>query len=266
MSEFDLFDQIIGGDEDNEIDLEISESEDSHKVEKISDCQHLNQIRDKSTVTCMDCGECMYKIYNQQRDYKSQRTRNITEDKNIFKDVESIKFSENIVQIANSLYVQVTNDKIFRGNARKGIISACIFHAFKIIGKPQIYKKIIQLFNITKKVGLKGLKFVSIHAPKDSVIFKTQITPVTFIEYYMEELKAQDTDIYLVKNIYSKIENIRNKKLNRSRPQSVASGVVYYWILINGKNITLKTFSKITELSELTIAKLEKDIRQILQQ
>lgn len=257
LSSFDLLDELD----------ELCDSQEFQAPDALESttCEHQNLIKDKATVTCMDCGECIYKIYNQERDFKSQSTRSILEDKNIFKDVENIKFSENIVQIANSLYMQVTNEKIYRGNARKGIISACIFHAFKIIGKPQIYKKIIQLFNISKKVGLKGLKFVSINAPKDSIIFKTQITPITFIEYYLEELKATDTDISHVREIYTQIEGIQNRKLNRSRPQSVASGVVYYWILVNDKNITLKTFSRITELSELTIAKLERDIRQILE-
>jgi transcription initiation factor TFIIIB Brf1 subunit/transcription initiation factor TFIIB len=187
-----------------------------------------------------------------------------TDEKNIFKDVESIQFSEHIVQIANSLYIQVTQDKIYRGNARKGIISACIFHAFKIIGKPQIFKKIIKLFNINKKIGLKGLKFVSINAPKNSVIFRTQITPLTYIEHYMEELCANEHDLECVAELYAEVERFQSHKLNRSRPQSIASGLVYYWLLEENRKITLKTFSKIAELSELTIVKIQKDIKDIL--
>lgn len=268
MCDFEIFDNLVDLDKEqvdfDDIDRFDNQQFDEEIIQKSTRCEHLNQIKDKSTITCIDCGECIYKIYNQQRDFKSQKTRFTIEEKNIYKDVENIKFSENVVQIANSLYCQVTNDKIYRGNARRGIISACIFHAFKILGRPQIYKKIIQLFNITKKVGLKGLKFVSIHAPKNSIIFKTQITPITFIEYYMEELQATADDIYKVKELFNIIEQTQNAKLKRSRPQSIASGIVYYWIIEENKNITLKTFSRITELSELTIAKLEKDVRQII--
>ena len=78
----------------------------------------------------------------------------------------------------------------------------------------------------------------------------------------MEELKANETDIISLKKLYNDID-MNNSKLNRSRPQSVAAGLVYYWLLENNKKITLKTFSKITELSELTITKLEKDIRHL---
>jgi transcription initiation factor TFIIIB Brf1 subunit/transcription initiation factor TFIIB len=248
---FDVFDQLT------ETDL-VSESDETEE------CMHENAIQDKNTIVCTNCGKCIQKLFNQHREWKSQQTRATVDERNIFKDVESIQFSEHIVQIANSLYVQVTNEKVYRGNARKGIISACIFHAFKIVGKPQIYKKIIKLFNINKKIGLKGLKFVLIHAPKHSVIFKTQITPLTYIEHYMEELQANSKDIEKVKELYNTIETLNIHKLNRSRPQSIASGIVYYWIVEESRKITLKTFSKITELSELTIVKIQKDIKEIL--
>lgn len=268
-SAFDVFDNILSDFEeeteiisDNNVD-EISQQNIIKEDEMIS-CDHNDFIVDKNIMVCINCGKCIQKIFNQERDWKSQQSRNILDEKNIFKDVENLQFSENILQISNSLYIQVTNEKIYRGNARKGIISACIFHAYKIIGKPQIYKKIIRLFNISKKVGLKGLKFVSINAPKNSIIFKTCITPLTYIEYYMEKLQADENDVINIKNLFNEVDITFNSKLNRSRPQSVGAGLVYYWLIENNKKISLKTFSKITELSELTITKLEKDIRQLL--
>lgn len=251
-SNFDIFDQL---------DSTLEEPTD---VSTSQSCKHLSSFQDKNIVVCTNCGKCIQKLYNQHREWKSQQTRITVEDRNIFKDVESIQFSDNIVQIANSLYIQVTKDKIYRGNARKGIISACIFYAFKVIHKPQIYKKIIKLFNIDKRVGLRGLKFVSINAPKDSIIFKTQITPLTYIDYYMEELQANQDDIKHIHRLYEKIDNKQVQRLTRSRPQSVASGIVYYWLLEENKKITLRTFSKIAELSELTIVKIQKDIKEIL--
>jgi transcription initiation factor TFIIIB Brf1 subunit/transcription initiation factor TFIIB len=252
--------------EDFEEDLGETHTDISTLKHTEDECPHTDSVQDKNVVVCINCGKCIQKLFNQHREWKSQQTRVTVDDKNIFKDVENIQFSENVVQIANSLYVQVTRDKIYRGNARKGIISACIFYAFKVIGKPQIYKKIIKLFNINKKIGLKGLKFVSINAPKNSVIFKTQITPLTYIEYYMNELQASTDDIQQIKELYKFIESKQIQKLNRSRPQSVASGIVYFWLLRENRKITLKTFSKITELSELTIVKIQKDIKEILDQ
>lgn len=264
---FDVLDQLDVMDEPESEDekLETEPILISSRPEPNDECLHLDSVQDKNVIVCVSCGKCIQRLYNQHREWKSQQTRANPDDKNIFKDVESIQFSEHIVQIANSLYTQVTHDKIYRGNARKGIISACVFHAFKVIGKPQIYKKIIKLFNINKKIGLKGLKFVSVNAPKNSVIFQTQITPLTYIEYYLEELQANPTDIQCVQQLYQRVEACKSHKLNRSRPQSVASGIVYHWLLEENRKITLKTFAKIAELSELTIVKIQKDIRELLQ-
>jgi transcription initiation factor TFIIIB Brf1 subunit/transcription initiation factor TFIIB len=261
---FDLFDQLTLDEKALESGSDSELTPPNLLDVNAEECTHTDSVQDKNIIVCVSCGKCIQRLYNQHREWKSQQTRATTDEKNIFKDVESIQFSEHVVQLANSLYIEITNDKIYRGNARKGIISACIFHAFKIIGKPQIYKKIIKLFNISKKIGLKGLKFVSVNAPKHSDIFRTHITPLTYIEYYMEELHANEHDLECVKKLYARIDALQSLKLNRSRPQSIASGVVYYWLLEENRKITLKTFAKIAELSELTIVKIQKDIKELL--
>ena len=59
---------------------------------------------------------------------------------------------------------------------------------------------------------------------------------------------------------------IKNKssKINRSRPQSIAAGLTYYWICNNNKNITMKEFITKVNLSELTITRISKEIAAIL--
>ena len=81
----------------------------------------------------------------------------------------------------------------------------------------------------------------------------------------MEELHANEQDLQCVKDLYARIEAFQSLKLNRSRPQSIASGIVYYWLLEENRKITLKTFAKIAELSELTIVKIQKDVKEMLQ-
>ena len=46
---------------------------------------------------------------------------------------------------------------------------------------------------------------------------------------------------------------------------SVASGIVYYWIIIKNKDISLKDFAKKVSLSELTINKISKKIVEIVE-
>jgi len=79
----------------------------------------------------------------------------------------------------------------------------------------------------------------------------------------MLKFEANDEMIEEVNALYKKINN-RSSKLNRSRPQSVAAALTFYWICTKNRKITIKDFSKKVELSELTISKNAKEIANIL--
>ena len=79
----------------------------------------------------------------------------------------------------------------------------------------------------------------------------------------MDKFSGTDEQKAEVFDIYEKIKN-KSSKINRSRPQSTASGIVYFWICKKNINISLKEFAKKVELSELTISKIVKEICRIL--
>ena len=101
------------------------------------------------------------------------------------------------------------------------------------------------------------------NAPKDSLIHTIYITPVNLIEDIMDKFEASKEQKNEVINLYNKIKN-KSSKINRSRPQSISSALIYYWISYKNINISLKDFSKRVELSELTIVKIAKEISEIL--
>jgi len=119
------------------------------------------------------------------------------------------------------------------------------------------------VFQLDRKVGLKGLKHVGLNAPKNSKIRNSHIKPQDLVREIMKKFDASHEQIEEVVDIYSKIHN-KSSKLNRSRPQSVAAGLTYYYILLKQKNITLKDFTKRVKLSELTITNITKEIAKVL--
>jgi transcription initiation factor TFIIIB Brf1 subunit/transcription initiation factor TFIIB len=185
------------------------------------------------------------------------------EERTINKDVENMGFSDKIIEKANSIYESVSQGKIFRGNSRKAIIFACIFHAYKLSGDPQPCDTLIDIFNLEKKVGLRGLKHVNLKIPADSEIKSTYITPEHLIVDIMNKFEATGEQKDDVISIYKKIAN-RSSILNRSRPQSVASGIVRYYILVNDKDISMTEFRAKVKLSELTINRIVKEIGILL--
>ena len=272
MNDFDLFEKAL-----TEYELINEKPLDCDALDYESDvCQHLNFNSDSSNVFCIDCGQELEKNIFQDKEwryYGQSDTKRLSdpnrvvarkfEDRNIYKDVENMGFSDKIVHLANQIYIQVTKGQIYRGNSRRSIVFASIFHAFKIQGKPQSHDKLIKIFDLNRKIGLKGLKHVNLNAPKDSIIHTTYITPENLIEDIMDKFKATREQKDEVIDLYKKIKN-KSSKINRSRPQSVASALTYWWICHKSMDITLKDFAKKSDLSELTIDRLSKEISEVL--
>jgi transcription initiation factor TFIIIB Brf1 subunit/transcription initiation factor TFIIB len=241
------------------------------------DCLHNELVTENGIISCLECGEEIRRNITHEKEwryYGSSDSKRCTdpnrvqmrkcEDRNIHKDVENMGFSETIVTKADELYSQVTKGQIYRGNSRKAIVFACIFHAYKMSDNHQTPETLINLFGLSRKNGLKGLKIVNVNAPKDSHIHTTFITPVHLIHEIMDKFKATPAQKEEVIGFYERIKN-RSSKLNRSRPQSVAAALTYYWICRKNIDISLKDFSKKVDLSELTINKNANEVTLVLE-
>lgn len=246
----------------------------SHNCDEV--CKHPVIINEGGTKVCELCGfELPRDIDNSKewRYYGAADTRHNydpsrchmrkSDERTIHKDVENMGFSDTIIAKANQYYDIVTDGKIFRGNSRKAIIFACIFHAYKTLGNPQSCDNLIDIFNLDKKIALKGLKHVNLKVPKNSEVKSTYITPENIINDIMDKFEADENQKQEVLDIYEKIKN-RSSILNRSRPQSVASGIVRYYIILHGKEISMPEFRAKVKLSELTINRIVKEISDVL--
>ena len=272
MSEFALFDQALAAYETNR----TSDNEVFSKGEEYYPCEHSDVVDENGVISCLECGEQIRRTIMHEKEWRfyghsdSKRSSDPnrvqmrkSEDRNINKDVENMGFAENIVSKANEIYNQVTKGQIFRGDSRKAVIFACIYHAYKIAGKCQTPKNLMETFGLNKKSSLKGLKIVSVHAPKDSPIHDTSITAVHHIHDVMDKFSATPAQKKEVIDLYCKTKNI-SSQLNRARPQSVSAALTYYWICKKKMDISLKKFAEKADLSELTINKNAKQVAIVL--
>lgn len=264
MTDFEIYKQALSRFEESQTQLKY----------KKNTCNHYSVIMERGTMICTDCGEEMDKGFMGKDWNLSQNNTRFSmdptrvqirkiESRDISKDVENLGFSEKIISTANEIYTQVTKGKIYRGNSRKSIVFACIFHAYKLSGRPQSHEKLIKIFGLTKKISLRGLKHINLHAPKDSPVRTTYITPENLVEEIMEKFDASEQQKEEVFSLYKKIKN-KSSMLNRSRPLSTAAGLVFYWICLTQKPITLKCFTESVPLSELTVNKISKEISHVL--
>jgi len=240
-------------------------------------CQHKNKTVNGCQMICEDCGIEVSKIELQDKEWRYYghsdtrnssdpsrcQTRYVEEDKNIFKDIEGMGFSDEVVKKANENYVKIIQNTIHRGNTRKGIIFACIFEALKILGRPQPAKPLGDLFGIDNKTAMHGVKTLKLKLSKDC-ISNEYITPEHIIDDIMNEFGATIDKKSEVKHIYLVVKG-KSDKLNRSRPQSIAAGLIYYWLLKTNNTITLKQFSERVKLRDTTILNISKEVKNVLE-
>ena len=270
MSDFALFEQALAQFENTQI------FDDDEEYDEDNICDHTDLVNENGVTNCLDCGEQIHKNITHEKEWRfygssdNKRTSDPnrvqmrkSEDKNINKDVENMGFSETIVSRANDIYIQVTNGQIFRGESRKAVVFACNYHSYKMAGNCQTPKNLMETFGLNKKNSLKGLKIVNVNAPKDSPIHSSALTAVHHIYEIMDKFSATQAQKMEVVEIYSRTKN-RSSKLNRSRPQSLASAIIYYYICLKKMDITLKKFAQKVDLSELTINKNAKEIALVL--
>lgn len=239
-------------------------------------CQHRNVAVQGCNRVCKDCGIILTKDFTYEKEWRYYgiadtkhsndpnrcNFRKMTE-KNIEKDLEKYGINAKIVSSANEIYDVVTKQKIFRGNTRKGIIFACVYHAYIANNIPTSCEQLINVFEINQKIALKGLKFVNLNLPLNSEIRKNEIDTKHLISEIMKQFNANSAQINEILSLYNYIEN-KSSLLNRSRPQSVASGIVRYYIFKNNPEFSHEYFKQKVKLSDLTLSRIVKEIETIV--
>jgi transcription initiation factor TFIIIB Brf1 subunit/transcription initiation factor TFIIB len=242
-------------------------------------CDHQNIVKQNDKEVCLECGievsqqlslepEWRYYGENDSRHFTDPNRCQIRkiEDKGIHKDIETMNFKPDIIEEANKLYNMITSGTIRRGNFRKSVIFACIFNACKYKGVPVSSDELQDKFKLTKKDISTGLKFFNLKGRDISEIKEKKsinISPVIFIPRIMKKFNSNQYHIDMVSELYTMIQN-KSSLINRSNPQSVISGLVFYYCRLIGKNITCSKFSNIVNLSDITVSRISKNISDIL--
>lgn len=239
-------------------------------------CCHNDTITKDNIIVCIDCGECLKTIITHDREwsfYGNSDNKKLSdpnrvqirksEDKSINKDVKNMGFPSEIINKAYKIYLDGSNGKICRGVSRKGLIFASIYHAYNNSENPQTPESLIDIFGITKKEALKGLKDLKINSSNTSSIHNSFTSIENHISTVMEQFSSTTEQLENVIGIYRSIKN-KSSELNRSKPHSLAVSVIYFWIKQNNIKMDLTKFSKKTNLSENTINRNIKEIKRVI--
>ena len=247
------------------------------KDKNIEDCDHSCTVEENGQIFCMECGiklgdeisnEAEWRYYGNNDNISSSDPSRVqyrkTNDRSIVKELKDFGFPNDVIEMANNLYIKVTKNKIRRSNLRKGIIYACVFHAYKLLGNPQTPETIQQIFKIPHtRIISKGINYFYLKMPKEDIQNIDDITAEHFIPALLKKFNVKEEHIQNVLDLYKRI-NEKSSLINTSNPQSISSGFVFYYLKKMNTDISASNFGKITGLSEITINKIVKQIDDII--
>lgn len=225
----------------------------------------------KHSKICSDCGHSEI-IQEQTKSWSAQhQERRKNDSKDLFSDIAGKGFSDNIAQTANEIFVLIISGRTRRSASRLGIICGCIFDSYKINAPLHQmaldYSIIYGRFNMGRKAALKGLKEVAlclaIHHRESDVYMRLAYCNSgarAFISNYACGLTTQKDAAELICSLFNQLALVEH--MGRARPQTVAAGLVYYWIKEENKPIALEALMQVSGLKKNTIEKIEADIRK----
>jgi len=244
------------------------------------ECDHEDIFEDSGSRICRDCG-----LVDEILDFEPE-WRNYGGDKNssrccsvkgniwsIEKDFEkwNIDVPAAIRIQTETRYIEIMkmikekkDKKSGRGRGRKAIIAACLLFVFRKEGDYRTFDELKDMFQLTKKNMFNGLTSYFETFKDDRVVY---ISPEDLIHRVLVMTGVDQSHYSNIVRITRALENT-SKILNRSKPSSVASAVVYYYLCLNPSykeelGLTKASFAERAKLSDITITKHVKEISKV---
>jgi transcription initiation factor TFIIIB Brf1 subunit/transcription initiation factor TFIIB len=234
-------------------------------------CLHLDSFQEGTNHVCLDCGEVL-PLKNEESIAKHHTYTTLSyvyrkpAKRSIHKDIAHLPIPKMVVDTANELYLNVYATKACQNKQRQTLIFACIFHAFKMHHIPKSLDMLKSIFNSTYTTKSKsihsGLKLVTITLKMIGTHQRgDRVTPYHLIGEILKKIQVSEDKAKKIQESYHLLEG-KSELINRSRPQSVAAGVV--WLFMKHTGLSIQEYTKIVGLSETTIYKMTKDMEEVL--
>ncbi len=173
-----------------------------------------------------------------------------------------------IIDDAMIYHKKISEAKTFRGLNRDGIIAASIYVAARVNRFPRTAKEIATIFHLDSTAATKGCKnAISIINELECDLHNTDktslchTTPASFIDRYCSKLSINDELTRVCQFVAIRIQ--RNGLIPENTPHSIAAGIVYFVSQICNVNVSKRSVSTISEISEVTINKCYKKLTEM---
>lgn len=249
---------------------ELSESESD-------ECEHLNTSNVDGSTVCLNCGVKIDELLldNETRYYGVSDTRYASdpsrhnqrrnEERSLYADLEPLGFPQEIIERANTYYKKIIENKIYRAGNRLSIVFACTYYAYTDMQESRDPNELARQFKLDKKGisnGFKTFSHVFRKRPDKKYMDAMDLVPKLLSELNIDKVR-QKTCFDDIKTIYDFVQS-KSRTFNSSNPRSIAAGLVYYYLKLNGVNITRVEFSRVVKLTDITFTRIATDTHKVL--
>lgn len=270
-------------------------------------CFHAETTCLDGSLLCLECGqELREQLIYASRDHSKRSSQDCGTVMGFLSELLESGYSKETVEKTNDIYLKITEGKIYRGTMKNALILSSLYYVVKnnvMSTETVLFEDIFKRFSkyVDKKSVMKGIKLVSIKMSKEAS--NVHVTARELLIIYLNKLNQHlcvsgcglparfmtedslfaqycpthrteeatltvETHINAVCEIYERIHD-KNQLLGRSRPQSVASAVLYYYfkqrVETNHNAVfNVHEFTEAIGISELTVVRLSKEIERIL--
>jgi transcription initiation factor TFIIIB Brf1 subunit/transcription initiation factor TFIIB len=195
-------------------------------------------------------------IDTSHNDY-SYTTKN---NRNIIVDLQPYDFTDEIKHRANFIYNKMKLS-VRKANKRKFLLFFCVYSAYKEFNMPVNPVYLGQIFELKQGQMQKTLSMFSPLQTGYKPVQRT-ISAIDYIPDYCTQLQLEEYTDDLI-NFTTKILD-KHHSLKQDVPQTVAAGILKYYLIINGiELVDKKLLSDITVRSETTIDSMYKKISEM---
>jgi transcription initiation factor TFIIIB Brf1 subunit/transcription initiation factor TFIIB len=237
-------------------------------------CSHNNVIKEKNITICEDCGIELYEEISREQDWRyfgdsdsrsnsdpSRVQYRKSPEKGIKKDLDRLGFPPDICELADKLYMTVTQGEVKRSELRRGIMFAVVFEAYKMKGNAKTPEELQKKFGLERKSMSQGITYYKMRIPREYFNYE-DITAKHFIPSIMKKLNVKEEHVQKVCLLYDKLKDVCI--INRSNPQSSSKSLVYYYLRRKKCNISAIRYGRIVSLSDVIILRIASEISRVL--
>lgn len=173
--------------------------------------------------------------------------------KSIREELDKYSLPDEIKTEADHIYREM-NVTTKRGKKRDLLKFFCIYNAYKCSAFPKEPRMVADIVGIPHNEIQRAFSMFAFRLPSEHEVNKKELTPIDYLKDY---LKLLNINLSCLPNLVDFGEEIikKNPTLRKHYPQVVASGILYYYLVIRGGKIDKKRFAEKIGLSEMTISK-----------